>query len=326
METFIFPKKHPSLNIFSHYIEGGTIKKNLVYYSNVISIVITSFREPETIGRAIAAFEKQSLKEYEILIVAPDRKTLDVARSYSLKNKRVKIIKDPGKGKPSALNIAFRKARSNIVVLSDGDVFVEKNSVKFLINNFKNSKIGAVSGRVKSSNDKSAMFGYWAFLSTQGFHKLRMRQMAGKRNIDCSGYYYAVRKELVDKLPSNILADDAYISRMINKKGQNTIYDPRAVVNVKYPTNLRDWIKQKKRTTAKFYQLGEYYPISKTRAFGGEIISGLQTVLEIRNPIEVIWFLFLSIMRAYIWFRVFFDVRLWKRSFSKNWERVESTK
>ena len=98
----------------------------------MISIVITSFKEPKTIGKAIESFLNQQIKEkYEILVCAPDKETLDVARKYSQKNKKVKIFKDPGKGKMFALNLLFKKIKSEILVFSDGDVFVQKNSFKF---------------------------------------------------------------------------------------------------------------------------------------------------------------------------------------------------
>ena len=54
----------------------------------MISIVITSFKEPKTIGKAIESFISQKLPlEYELIVAAPDKETLDVARSYSKKNK-----------------------------------------------------------------------------------------------------------------------------------------------------------------------------------------------------------------------------------------------
>ncbi len=61
----------------------------------MISIVITSFNEPDTIGKAIEAFTKQNIDEsYELIVVAPDKETRDVADKHG-----VKTFKDPGKEK-----------------------------------------------------------------------------------------------------------------------------------------------------------------------------------------------------------------------------------
>ena len=75
----------------------------------MISCIITAFKEPTTIKRAIDKMEVACIKakvDYEILVITPDAETLTAAETYSGKNLR--IIKDPGKGKPTALNIAFK--------------------------------------------------------------------------------------------------------------------------------------------------------------------------------------------------------------------------
>jgi len=107
-----------------------------------LSIIITSWKEPMTIGRAIDSFLKQNLNYYEIIVIAPDKETIDVAKRYN-----VKIIKDPQKGKPTALNIAFKEAKGQFLILTDGDVYSSENSVRELLKFFKDKNVGAVTGR-----------------------------------------------------------------------------------------------------------------------------------------------------------------------------------
>ncbi len=290
----------------------------------MISIIITSFKEPHTIGKAIESFLKQKLKDYEIIVLAPDKETLVAARKYAKKNKKIKVIKDEGKGKPLALNIAFKVAKGRILILSDGDVYVNENSVEFLVNKLREEKARAVSGKVAAINNKNKMFGYWAYILTDGFHNLRMRENK-KGRVICSGYLYAIIR-IINKIPENILADDSYISYKIIESGYKSVYEPRAEVYVKYPDNLREWISQKKRTAGRFYQLSNIKGVSKVRNFKGELIAVFGTLKEIRNLREAFWFFLLIIMRSYIWFRVFFDFRLWKRDFKKTWQRIESSK
>mgnify|MGYP001599410932 CR=1 FL=1 len=59
-----------------------------------ISVIITAFKEPRTIGKAISAIEKQISKKAEILVVAPDKETLEAAKKVSIKNKQIKILKN----------------------------------------------------------------------------------------------------------------------------------------------------------------------------------------------------------------------------------------
>lgn len=292
----------------------------------MISIIITSYNEPKTIGKAISSFLNQRPKNFELIITAPDKETLEVARSFAKKNKKIKIIKDERKGKPSALNNVFKIAKGDILVLSDGDVFCSENSLNLLISKLSNPHVGGVSARVIPLNDKKTMFGFWAHLSTLGFHNLRLRQSYKNENIDCSGYLYAIKSGLVKEIPSEILADDSFISKSIISFGLKTVYEPKAEVYVKYPTNLRDWVNQKKRTTGKFYQLKSFFQVSKAMSLAEEISSGLSTIKELKSIKHLFWFLFLVIMRAYIWFRIFFDRKLWKKPLLHTWTPIESTK
>lgn len=293
----------------------------------MISIIITSYKEPRTIGRAIEAFLKNKIKEkYEILVVAPDKETLDIARQYSRKNKEIKVLQDPGKGKPTALALAFKEAKGDFLVLSDGDVFVSNDSVNLLLENFKDKFIGGVTARVVSTNPKDKMLGYWAYLLTSGFHEHRMSSLKYQKNTVLSGYLYAMRGKVIKKIPENSLADDAVISHLIQNKGYKTTYEPRARVFVKYPTNLQDWISQKKRTAGRIYQLSKTFKFSKTKSFFGEINAGMKTLSRIKTMKQVYWFIKLSIMKFYIWYKVLFDYKLRRSSLEETWTRIESTK
>ena len=285
----------------------------------MISIIITSFKEPKTIGKAIESFLNQKIREkYEIIVCAPDKETLDVAKKYN----NVRIFKDPGKGKPTALNLVIKKAKGDILILTDGDVYVSKNSVANLLKHFRDKSIGAVSGKPVSLNSKGNIFGYWAYILTEGMHFQRL-----KRVDVCSGYLYAIRKKAFENIPQNILADDAYISLSILKKGYKILYEPKSEVYIKSPSNLKDWIRQKKRTAGRFYQLKQFGLLkSKTHELVFELESGIKTLKLVRNFKQIVFFILLVIMRFYIWFRVMFDFRLWKRGFKKTWQRVESTK
>lgn len=285
--------------------------------------MLTSFKEPRTIGRAIESLTSQGLPSYELLVSAPDSETLKVARKYASRNKRIKVFQDQGKGKPAALNMLFKRAKGSILVLTDGDVLVAKGAVKSLVSHMDHESVGAVSGQVISANNTRSMFGYWAHILTRGFHAYRINE--GEKVI-CSGYLYAIRAGLVSRMPEDILADDAYVSLSVMRSGFKSIYAPEAKVFVKYPTNLPDWIRQKKRTAGRTYQLAKYFKVSKAKSLQNELEAGMKVVREIKEPMHILWFSLLTIMRFYIWFRVFFDFRLWNRSFKRTWERVESTK
>ena len=57
----------------------------------MISIIITAFKESKTIQRAIMAIAAQNLPRHEIIVIAPDKETLDEAEKFK-DNLGAKII------------------------------------------------------------------------------------------------------------------------------------------------------------------------------------------------------------------------------------------
>ena len=291
----------------------------------MISVVIASYKEPRTIGKAIKVLAPQLTKEDEIIVTAPDEATRKAARAALTKGVPLVILVDKGKGKPAALNRAIQKAKNPLLLLTDGDVFVSANAVALLKRHLANARVGIVTGRVIAANAKKTMLGFWAYALSESFHELRLKKQK-KEGIIATGYLYLIRKNLFSFIPEDTLADDAYISHRVLEKGYSIVYEPHAEVYVKYPTTLPDWLRQKKRTAGRVYQLAKRYHLSKLHSFTQEVSAGVIILKKINSLEEVFWLMGLFVFKLYVWARVFFDYRLWKRTFSNVWQRVESTK
>lgn len=294
----------------------------------MISIIITAYKEPDTIGKAIEAFAAQKVsEEIEILIACPDQETKSVVNAYEKKYSFVKHVQDPGKGKPIALNLCFKKIRGKIIIMSDGDVFVSPNSINELMKELKKG-FGAVSGRPISLNSRNNMMGYFSHLLTDiGAHDTRKKFVRQNKFIVCSGYLYAMNR-LIDKIPEDALSDDAVISHLIWNKGYKIGYAPEAKVYVRYPPNFKEWIKQKKRSAGGYNQLKQYnLDKNNMRSFTKEIIEGWCKPFKYpKNFKEFIWTIWLYPCRLYLWLKIYQDINLKKKSFSEIWTRIESTK
>ena len=288
----------------------------------MIRIVIIAYKEYNTIAKAISSFKEQKLnKKYKIYVVCPDLET----KNEVLKFNDVVHIQDESKGKPSALNLVFRKFKNknDILILTDGDVFVGDNSLKELLDYFSDKNVGAVSGHPVSLNPKDNILGYWSFVLTNIAHKLRL---SGK-NFVCSGYLMAIRN-IVQNIPEDSLSDDAIISNIIIDKGYKISYAPNALVYVKYPTTFKDWINQKIRSAGGYYQIKSFTKsnIKMRRSFASESLGFLEVFIYAKNFREFIYTILLLFARLYLWFMIFIKIRIKKQSFNKIWARIESTK
>ena len=120
----------------------------------MISIIVTTFREVNTIRKVVGRILDQKIRGSEVIVVSPDLETRE-AISDLIKKKKVIHIQDEGRGKPAALNLALKKARGEIIVLTDGDVLIGEKSIEQLLIPFKDPKVGLVTGRPISVEDKN---------------------------------------------------------------------------------------------------------------------------------------------------------------------------
>lgn len=296
-----------------------------------LSVIITAFREPDTIGPAIEAFLPQLPDQAEILVVCPDPATISVIDRYAAQYPVVRHVADPQRGKPTAVNAGLDAAGGDVMVLSDGDVLVDDEAVPPLLAPFDDPEVGAVTGHPISVNSRDNMLGYWSHLLTDGIHRMRLdRDRATARGktgfLLCSGYLCAFRNELIDRVPEDALAEDAVISHRIAQQGARIRYAPDARVYVRYPTTYSDWLRQKVRSAGGYAQSYVRRSPFRMRSAWLEATSAWMALRYPHSLREFLWTLLLLGARMHVWLLVLIKVRLLRRPFDTLWKRVESTK
>ncbi|MEK6875333.1 MAG: glycosyltransferase [Nanoarchaeota archaeon] len=298
----------------------------------MISIVITSFKESKTIGRAIENFLNQDVlkkQKFEIIVSTPDKGTIDVVKKYQKKNKNIKLFQDPGKGKALAMNLLLPTLKGDILIFSDGDVFIQKNSLKYLLGSFKDKNVGCATGRPIPINSRGNIFGYWShLLCDAGAHEARLKRWKKGKFIECSGYLFAFRNNIIKKFPLHV-AEDLVIPLLFKEKGYKINYSPKAVVYVKYPNNFRDFIEQKKRTTKGHEALSQYIDsrkLQKTKSFKNELFEGYRAFFYPETLKEFLWTLLLFPAKFYIYMLVFYHTKIKQQHHKDGWRATKSTK
>lgn len=286
------------------------------------TVIITSFKEPKTIGRAIQSILPQLSKKDEILIVAPDDETLEAAKKVS---KKVNILKDAGNGKAVAMNLAVKRAVGEILVWTDGDIYISKNALNSLLYFFRDKSIGAVTGRPISIDSKNNKFGYWGYVLANVAHEQRVKQSKESKFLFCSGYLFAIRKELMPHLPEQLLSEDGYISYLAYSKGYKIAYTSYARAFINYPKNFKDWIIQKKRSVGGYNQISKILKV-KIRSFKQESNNFWRLFKYVKSSNQLLWLIELFFARLYLWAIIYWDINIMKKKREQLWKRVESTK
>lgn len=295
----------------------------------MISVIITTKKEPLTLPKAIEAIfinlRHLSEKDYEILVVGPDSQTEGIVKNYP----SIKFIKDAGLGKPAALNLALKQARGEILILTDGDVYLKEDAIKKIMGHFNNQAIGAITGRPVAINCHKNLFGYWAKFLTDAADWTRKKKAKRGEYLVCSGYLYAFRN-VIKEIPQETLVEDGIISQIIWQNSYKISYEPKAIVYVKFPTNFSDWLKQKIRSTGGYLQEVKarnkklIMKKDKMRGFIEEVSDGLKLFFTYPKTLkEFFWTILLYLARLYLWFLILIKIKILKKT---PWERVESTK
>ncbi|MEK6884544.1 MAG: hypothetical protein AABY22_33235, partial [Nanoarchaeota archaeon] len=146
--------------------------------------------------------------------------------------------------------------------------------------------------------------------------------------LECSGYLFAFRKKIIDKIPLDV-AEDSVIPYMFWEKGYLIGYVEKAKVYIKNVDNWKDWIKQKTRTSKAHETLEKYVDTNITKrvkTFGNEA-KGINLIFSYPKSLKEFWWTSeLVLARLYMWLKVFWDTKVRNRHYGDAWQRIESTK
>lgn len=291
----------------------------------MIYIILTSYGEPELTVKAIKSFLKQEIEDtHKIIVVDPFKETEEVLKKEFKKGKNIEFFLDPGVGKSYALNNVLEKIYSQnkkeIIILSDGDVYVSEKAVGEILNTFKDEKVGCLTGRPVSLDSRNKKFGYWSHLLFEGIHKARKKLSNENKFFECSGYLFAIRNGVLQGFPIEA-SEDSIIPYLFWKKGYKIKYIPKAEVYVLNNYNWKNWLSQKIRNIKGHENLNNLAPgMPRTKSFFNEIKHGWYFLFSYPKGIrELVWTFELYFARLYIYFMAFYDIKFKKKKYSDGW-------
>ncbi len=178
-----------------------------------------------------------------------DDGTPDILKKY--KDQGVEVYHEDARGgKIGAMNRGVKFVKTPIVIFSDGNTTLGKESIRRIVDMFADPKVGCVSGEKRIyQKDKDAAAGtegiYWKYESTLKKWDARLYSVVG-----AAGELFAVRRELFEEVEKDTLLDDFIVSLRIAKKGYTIQYDPEAYAIETASANVKEELKRKVRISA----------------------------------------------------------------------------
>lgn len=248
----IFYFAYYSLNLYHSKKDNGFQKKAIF---PKVSLVIPTYNEEKTIFRKIENLKNLNYpkKMFEILVIDSNSSdnTKEIVADLIERYKGILNLKllcqKCRLGKALAINFALKHCKGEICIISDADATFEKNAIIKLVENFADPKIGAVTGKLIILNANQSSITKLEKNYRTIFEILRV----GETNLDSTpvfnGPIMAFRRNLIQELDSETIADDTEMSLKIRKQGFKAIYTPDAIAYEYTPTTFSSRTKQKIR-------------------------------------------------------------------------------
>ncbi|WP_326934768.1 glycosyltransferase family 2 protein [Flavobacterium sp. PL11] len=154
-------------------------------------------------------------------------------------------------GKIGAMNRGMAFVKTPIVIFSDANTNLGKESIRRIVTLFGNSKVGCVSGEkriVDKESDVASGAGeglYWKYESTLKKWDAELYSVVG-----AAGELFAIRTDLYRHVEKDTILDDFIISLRVAQDGYVIQYDPEAYAIETASVNVKEELKRKIRISA----------------------------------------------------------------------------
>lgn len=154
-------------------------------------------------------------------------------------------------GKIGAMNRGMDFVKTPIVIFSDANTNLGKESIRRIVNLFSNPTVGCVSGEKRIVNKESDVASgagegiYWKYESALKKWDAELYSVVG-----AAGELFAIRTELYRHVEKDTLLDDFIISLRVAQEGYTIQYDPEAYAIETASANVKEEFKRKVRISA----------------------------------------------------------------------------
>jgi cellulose synthase/poly-beta-1,6-N-acetylglucosamine synthase-like glycosyltransferase len=229
-------------------------------YTPTVTLLIAAYNEQAVIARKL---DNSLALDYpadrlQIVVAADgsDDQTREIVQRYRERGVLLSY-RTERQGKMAAINHAMRLATGEIIVFSDANNLYAPDTLRRLAAPFALGRVGAVSGAKRIVADEDALSAseglYWKYESFIKQQESRLGTCIGS-----PGEVFALRRNLFDPPPAQIINDDFYMAMQVVRKGYRVLYIPEARSYERASASAQDEITRRARIVAGRYQAMTY--------------------------------------------------------------------
>ena len=219
-----------------------------------VSVLIPAYNEEAVIADSVRAALDVDYEQLEILVLddGSTDETVAAAARAAGGDPRLEVIPDAvNRGKAERLNIGFRRARHELVVVCDADTHLHPLAAKLLVSRMLRSPLnGAVAGSPHVTNRRNTLAGLQILEAASIIGLIRRTWALTGRVAVVAGVLGLFRRDAVLSVggyDGRMATEDIDISWRLLLAGWHTTFEPRAMVGMEVPTTVRTLWAQRRR-------------------------------------------------------------------------------
>jgi cellulose synthase/poly-beta-1,6-N-acetylglucosamine synthase-like glycosyltransferase/peptidoglycan/xylan/chitin deacetylase (PgdA/CDA1 family) len=227
-----------------------SVRHGLGYLPDV-SVVIPAYNEAAGIAATIRSMVTSRYRgRIEVIVIDDGSSDGTAAIARSLRIPYVRVISQPNSGKPGALNRGIAEARTDILILVDGDTIFQADTIGRLVAPLAAGDVGAVSGNTKVGNRRGFLGGWQHLEYVMGFNlDRRLFDLLGTIPTvpGAIGAFRRAALAAVGGVSTDTLAEDTDLTMALCRSPWRVVYAPDAIAWTEAPSSLRQLWRQRYR-------------------------------------------------------------------------------
>lgn len=221
-------------------------------YALPVTVVIPAYNEREVVCRTVESVLASDYPDVAVIVV-DDGSTDGTTEALTARfgdDPRVTLVWQENGGKATALNAAFARAKTEIVVCIDADTQFTPATIHHLVQPFTDPRVGAVAGNVKVGN-RLNLITLWQnleYITSQNFDRLAFTALRAVAVVPGAvGAWRRAAVEEVGGFETATLAEDTDLTFKIRLAGYATVSANDALAYTEAPDSVRALAHQRFR-------------------------------------------------------------------------------
>lgn len=219
-----------------------------------ITLIMPAMNEGPVIEQAIRSAMALHYPDYEVIVVddgsSDDTYEKACALAVEFGSARLRVFTQSNRGKAAALNTGIAHARGELVLCTDSDSRLDRDSLWRMARHFEDSEVVAVAGNVRVVNRGNLLTKLQALEYVEGLNLVRTAQALFGCMTVIPGPAGMFRKSVLREMGgylSDTFAEDCDLTLRMVVAGGKMRYEPRAIAYTEAPEKTRSLFRQRYR-------------------------------------------------------------------------------